>query len=136
MSLRFSVVNTTCCWQSLCEEFDRWMNPTFGHLFGCAATYLSRKGSSRQEAIDIASTRLFVCVKGAHTTRIGEVGFLWLCLSCLGLLGFHFAFATRFSTFGSWLAKVRTANKVGSSGLLDFHMVAELVFLGRLLCVR
>ena len=72
------------------------MNPTFGHLFGCIATYLSRKGSSRQEAIDIASTRLFVCVKGARTTRIGEVGFLWLCLSCLGLLGFRLPLSLRF----------------------------------------
>ena len=60
---------------------------------------------------------------------------LCLCfLSCLGLLGFQL-FLSRCFNLVVRLTKVRTANKVGSSGLLDFHMVAELVLLGRLLCV-
>ena len=77
-----------------------------------------------------------MCVKGAHTTGISEVVACGCVVVVFGVTRISFVFVTSFSIFGSWLAKVRTANKVGSSGLLDFHMVAELVFLGRLLCVR
>ena len=46
---------------------------------------------------------------------------LCLCfLSCLGLLGFQL-FLSRCFNLVVRLTKVRTANKVGSSGLLDFH---------------
>ena len=52
---------------------------------------------------------------------------LWLCfLSCLGLFGFQL-FLSRCFSLVVRLTKVRTANKVGSSGLLDFRMVAELL---------
>ena len=47
---------------------------------------------------------------------------LCLCfLSCLGLLGFQL-FLSRCFNLVVRLTKVRTANKVGSSGLLDFHI--------------
>ena len=49
-----------------------------------------------------------------------------------GVTRISFAFVTLFSTFGSWLAKVRTANKVGSSGLFRFSHGSGACFLGSL----